>query len=83
MSSESYRHIVRSPDIRGGNARVENTRIAVHDVVGLLKNNSHATSSNARYADFDECVRRSLYKTVSRPFDKSDSGKIAMKGINH
>lgn len=36
--SESYRYIVRSPDVRGGNARVEGTRIGVHDVVGLLQN---------------------------------------------
>lgn len=41
MSGESsgpYRYIVRSPDIRGGNARVQGTRIAVHDVIGLLQN---------------------------------------------
>jgi adenine-specific DNA-methyltransferase len=25
----------------------------------------------------------SLYRTVSRPFDKPDSGKIAVKVINH
>lgn len=36
--SESYRYIVRSPDVRGGNARVDGTRIAVHDVIGLLQN---------------------------------------------
>jgi len=36
--SESYRYIVRSPDVRGGNARVQGTRIAVHDVIGLLQN---------------------------------------------
>ena len=30
--------IVRSPDVRGGNARVEGTRIGVHDVIGLLQN---------------------------------------------
>jgi uncharacterized protein (DUF433 family) len=36
--SESYRYIVRSPDVRAGNARVEGTRIAVHDVIGLLQN---------------------------------------------
>ena len=36
--SESYRYIVRSPDIRGGNARVDGSRIAVHDVIGLLQN---------------------------------------------
>ena len=36
--SESYRYIVRTPDVRSGNARVEGTRIAVHDVIGLLQN---------------------------------------------
>ncbi len=41
MSSEispSYRYIVRTPDIRGGHARVDGTRVAVHDVIGLLQN---------------------------------------------
>jgi uncharacterized protein (DUF433 family) len=36
--SESYRYIVRSPDMRGCHARVEGTRVAVHDVIGLLQN---------------------------------------------
>ena len=36
--SQSYRYIVRSPDVWGGHARVEGTRIAVHDVIGLLQN---------------------------------------------
>ena len=35
--SESYRYIVRSPGVRGGYARVESTRIGVHDVIGLLQ----------------------------------------------
>ena len=34
--STSYRYIVRSPDVRGGHARVEGTRIGVHDVIGLI-----------------------------------------------
>ena len=38
IASESYRYIVRSADVRGGNARVEGTRIGVHDVIGLLQN---------------------------------------------
>ena len=38
ITSESYRYIVRSPDVRAGNARVEGTRIGVHDVIGLLQN---------------------------------------------
>jgi adenine-specific DNA-methyltransferase len=34
-------------------------------------------------ADIDEAAWRSLYRTISRPFDKPDSGKIAVKVINH
>lgn len=36
--SEGYRYIVRSPDVRGGNARIQGTRVAVHDIIGLLQN---------------------------------------------
>jgi uncharacterized protein (DUF433 family) len=36
--SETYRYIVRSAGVRGGNAIVEGTRIGVHDVIGLLQN---------------------------------------------
>jgi uncharacterized protein (DUF433 family) len=36
--TETYRYITRTPDIRSGNARIEGTRIGVHDVVGLLQN---------------------------------------------
>ncbi len=34
-------------------------------------------------ADIDEAAWSSLYCTVSRPFDKPESGKIAVKVINH
>jgi adenine-specific DNA-methyltransferase len=34
-------------------------------------------------AEIDEAAWSSLYRTVSRPFDKPDSGKIAVKVINH
>jgi uncharacterized protein (DUF433 family) len=37
-TSASYRYIVRSPGVRGGHARVEGTRIGVHDVIGLIVN---------------------------------------------
>ena len=37
-TAETYRYIVKTPGTRGGNARVEATRIGVHDVVGLLQN---------------------------------------------
>ena len=34
-------------------------------------------------ADIDEAAWQSLYSTVSRPFDPPESGKIAVKVINH
>ena len=34
-------------------------------------------------ADIDEAAWSSLYSTVSRPFAKPKSGKIAVKVINH
>jgi uncharacterized protein (DUF433 family) len=34
----NYRYIVKTEGIRGGNVRIEGTRIGVHDVVGLLQN---------------------------------------------
>jgi adenine-specific DNA-methyltransferase len=34
-------------------------------------------------ADIDEAAWSSLYSTVSRPFHKPESGKIAVKVINH
>ena len=34
-------------------------------------------------AEVDEAAWSSLYSTVSRPFDKPKSGKIAVKVINH
>lgn len=36
--SEAYRYIVHSAGMRSGNPRVEGTRAAVHDVIGLLQN---------------------------------------------
>lgn len=36
--AETYRYIVRSADVRSGNAIIEGTRIGVHDVIGLLQN---------------------------------------------
>jgi uncharacterized protein (DUF433 family) len=36
--TETYRYIVKTPGVCGGNARIEQTRICVHDVIGLLQN---------------------------------------------
>ncbi len=37
-ATETYRYIIRTPGVCGGNARLEGSRIAVHDVIGLLQN---------------------------------------------
>ena len=34
-------------------------------------------------AEIDEAAWSGLYSTISWPFDKPDSGKIAVKVINH
>jgi uncharacterized protein (DUF433 family) len=41
--SDTYRYIVRSTGVRSGNPIVESTRIAVHDVIGLLQNGETMT----------------------------------------
>ena len=38
LLAETYRYIIRTPGVRGGRARIENTRVGVHDVIGLLQN---------------------------------------------
>jgi uncharacterized protein (DUF433 family) len=35
--AETYRYIVSTPGVCGGNPRIEGTRICVHDVIGLLQ----------------------------------------------
>ena len=35
-TATNYRYIVKTEGVRGGNARIEGTRIGVHDVVGVL-----------------------------------------------
>jgi uncharacterized protein (DUF433 family) len=37
-AKETYRYIQKTAGVRGGNACIENTRIGVHDVIGLLQN---------------------------------------------
>ena len=36
--SEQYRYIVQTPGLRDGHARIQNSRVGVHDVIGLLQN---------------------------------------------
>jgi uncharacterized protein (DUF433 family) len=38
MAATAYRYLINLPGVRGGNTIVENTRIGVHDVIGLVIN---------------------------------------------
>ncbi len=61
--SEGYRYIVRSAGVRGGNPIVENTRIAVHDVVGLLQNGESVES--VRSNCFPQLTRSQVYECLA------------------
>lgn len=38
MPATAYRYLVNLPGVRGGNTIVQDTRIGVHDVAGLVVN---------------------------------------------
>ncbi|MCC7123696.1 MAG: DUF433 domain-containing protein [Acidobacteria bacterium] len=61
--SSSYRYIVCSPDVRGGQARVEGTRIAVHDVIGLLQNGE--TVETITTTSFPSLTKAQVYECLA------------------
>jgi uncharacterized protein (DUF433 family) len=61
--SEAYRYIVRSPGVRGGNPIVEGTRIAVHDVVGLLQTGE--TVDTLTTNGFPQLSRAQVYECLA------------------
>lgn len=71
-TSESYRYIVRSPGVRSGNPIVENTRIAVHDVVGLLQNGETIDTLTA--SSFPQLSRSQIYECLA--FYEDHRGEI-------
>jgi uncharacterized protein (DUF433 family) len=61
--SETYRYIVRSAGVRSGSAIVEGTRIAVHDVIGLLQNGE--TVDTLRENCFPQLSRSQVYECLA------------------
>ncbi len=61
--SETYRYIVRSPGVRGGNPIVEGTRIGVHDVIGLLQNGETVDTLTAKC--FPQLTRAQVYECLA------------------
>jgi len=60
---ETYRYIVRSTGVRSGNPIVEGTRIAVHDVIGLLQNGE--TVDTLRANCFPQLTRSQVYECLA------------------
>ena len=58
----NYRYIVKTDGIRGGNARIEGTRIGVHDVVGLLQNGETVDSMRNCFPDI---TRAQIYECLA------------------
>lgn len=63
LTSESYRYVVRSTEIRSGHAIVEGTRIAVHDVIGLLQNGE--TIDSLRENCFPSLTKSQIYECLA------------------
>jgi uncharacterized protein (DUF433 family) len=61
--SETWRYIVHLPGVRSGNAIVENTRIAVHDVIGVLQNGE--TIETVRANCFPQLTRSQIYECLA------------------
>ena len=60
--AENYRYISRRPGVRGGNPAIDGTRIAVHDVIGLLQNGETVESLIA--SCFSELTRAQVYECL-------------------
>jgi len=61
--SQSHRYIVRIAGVRGGNPLVEGTRVAVHDVIGLLQNGE--TVDSLRHSCFPQLTRAQIYECLA------------------
>ncbi len=62
-SAQKYRHVVRSASVRNGNPAVEGTRIAVHDVIGLLQNSE--TVDTLTVNCFPQLTKSQVYECLA------------------
>jgi len=69
-SQASYRYITRVQGVRGGTAIVENTRIGVHDVIGLLQNGE--TVDSILVSCFPNLTRAQVYECLAYYEDHRD-----------
>ena len=62
MVSTAYRYIVSEAGVRGGHARVEGTRIGVHDVIAYFLLGSNLEEVKARFPDLS---RAQIYECLA------------------
>lgn len=62
-SATSYRYITRQPGVRSGHAIIEDRRIGVHDVIGLLQNGETVDSIVTRC--FPNITRAQVYECLA------------------
>ena len=61
--SETYGYIVCSAGVRSGNPIVQGTRIAVHDVIGLLQNGETVDTVSANC--FPQLTKSQVYECLA------------------
>ena len=59
----AYRYIISQPGVRSGHAIIEDTRIGVHDVIGLLQNGETVESIVSRC--FPGITRAQVYECLA------------------
>ncbi|HAV64574.1 MAG TPA: hypothetical protein DCY13_19675 [Verrucomicrobiales bacterium] len=59
----AYRYIAKTDGLRGGHAHVEGSRIAVHDVIGLLQSGERIETLIARC--FPSLSRAQVYECLA------------------
>ena len=59
----AYRYVVRDPKVRSGHAIIQETRIGVHDVIGLLQNGETVDTITTRC--FPDITRAQVYACLA------------------
>jgi uncharacterized protein (DUF433 family) len=62
-TDKGYRYIIRTAGVRGGHAHIENTRVGVHDVIGLLHNGETVETVVSRC--FPNLTRAQVYESLA------------------
>ena len=81
MTSTAYRYIVTGEGVRGGKARVEGTRIGVHDIISYFLLGCEIDEVLSR---FPQLTRAQIYECLAYYEDhKSEVEEIALEQIEH